>query len=146
MSTIQVSARGLTTVREALDEVDAVVEVLKERADEVVRMMARELEGDGDGARASAMDAARRVSERARDAAEHAPEVLHLHDGGHRASGSRGRVLGIVVLGLGVAVAAAVWRQRKRTRELRAVENTAPDEFGATLERAELAGTIRPRD
>lgn len=50
-------------------------------------------------------------------------------------------------VGLGAVVALGVvwWRMRGRVRELAAVDNTAPDEFGAVVERAELAGTLPPR-
>ena len=48
MSTIAVTARGVKTVHDALEEVDAVVEALKDRADEVLKMLGKELERDDD--------------------------------------------------------------------------------------------------
>lgn len=229
VSTIKVSARGVTTVREALDEVDALVEALKSRADEVLHLVGRELErSDGDrgddrdddddsgalsgaakgaatllatrAATAAAGSAARQVRSAAEDAtrtagkrakkkakaarkagsrkasrkaakkarktakrlkgqavqtasdlvegakgvAERAPDTLHLPAAKPRRSRSRKPVVVLGMLGAAAVVAVLVWRQQQRTRELRAVDNTAPDEFGAMVERAELAGTRPP--
>jgi hypothetical protein len=47
VSTITVTAGGVKTVNDALEEVDAVVEALKDRADEVLKMLGMELERDG---------------------------------------------------------------------------------------------------
>lgn len=59
MSTVTVTARGVKTVQDALEEVDAVVEALKERADEVLRMLGKELEhDDGHGLSSPAVKAA----------------------------------------------------------------------------------------
>jgi hypothetical protein len=49
VSTIAVTARGVKTVHDALEEVDAVVEALKDRADEVLKMLGKELERDDEG-------------------------------------------------------------------------------------------------
>lgn len=46
MDSVTVTARGVKTVHDALEEVDAVVEALKDRADEVLRMLGKELEHD----------------------------------------------------------------------------------------------------
>ena len=43
MSTITVTARGVKTVNDALEEVDAVVEALKDRAEGVLTMLGQEL-------------------------------------------------------------------------------------------------------
>jgi cobalamin biosynthesis Mg chelatase CobN len=220
VTTIKVSARGVTTVREALDEVDALVEALKNRADEVLHLVGRELERAGDDAdddrddddssllsgaakgaatllatkaattaagsaarqvRTAAEDATRKAAKRAAkqaksarkagsrkasrkaakkarktakrlkgqavqtasDLVERAPESLHLPTS-KRASRSRTPVVVLGMLGAAAVVAVLVWRQQQRTRELRAVDNTAPDEFGAMVERAELASTRPP--
>jgi transcriptional regulator of acetoin/glycerol metabolism len=231
VSTIKVSARGVTTVREAFDEVDALVEALKNRADEVLHLVGRELErpdghrddGDDDrdddesgalsgaakGAatllatkaatsaagsaarqvRTAAEDATRKAAKRAakqakaarkaggrkasrkaakkarkaakrlkgqavqtaselvegaKGAASRAPDTLHLPTAKPRRSRSRAPVVVLGMLGAAAVVAVLVWRQQQRTRELRAVDNTAPDEFGAMVERAELASTRPP--
>lgn len=228
MTTIKVSARGVTTVREAFDEVDALVEALKNRADEVLHLVGRELErpaddADGDrdddesgalsgaakGAatllatkaatsaagsaarqvRTAAEDATRKAAKRAakqakaarkaggrkasrkaakkarktakrlkgqavqtaselvegaKGAASRAPDTLHLPTAKPRRSKSRAPVVVLGMLGAAAVVAVLVWRQQQRTRELRAVDNTAPDEFGAMVERAELASTRPP--
>jgi len=223
-------------VREAFDEVDALVEALKKRADEVLHMVGRELDrprdpdqdpdaDDGSAlataakgaaallvtkaatnaatsaasnaagsaarhAKAAAEDVSRKATKRAAkkarskkasrkaakkakkaakalskraatgasgaadlggrvtskafdaasELAERAPEALHLPKSERRASKSRAPLV-FIVTGAVTVVAVVIWRRWQATKELRAVDNTAPDEFGAMVERAELAGT-----
>jgi cobalamin biosynthesis Mg chelatase CobN len=210
MSSIQVTARGVDTVNDALEEVDAVVEALKDRADEVLRMLGKELDRDGDDDRGltgpaikaaaagvatkattsvaksavtkAARKAAKKAAKRARKSAKHAgkdakdtrkkaakaakraakkaavaiPVVDVAKSMAERAPELRGKrakrakrsssktwlIVGVAAVAIGGAM---WWRMRAgRLRELKAVDNT-PDEFGAVLEREQLAGHLAPR-
>jgi hypothetical protein len=244
VSTITVTGARVSNVREALDEVDAVVEALKERADVVLRMLGHEADADGSGGTSSGDDdgglataakgagvmlAGKALKAAAGTAAEHeakkakrttkskatpvalgdvvkgkAAELAGTTTGvakdlagstsgtlkdlagstggtvkglaadiGGSAAGkaaelsgaAKGKAAELVgaatgaskaaprrrvwpwAVGIGAVVALVVvwWRMRGRVQELAAVDNTAPDEFGAVVERAELAGTLPPR-
>jgi hypothetical protein len=249
MSTITVTGARVSNVREALDEVDAVVEALKERADVVLRMLGHEAGAGGDDAtstssaddgglagaakgagvmlagkalKAAAGTAtgheakkAKRKTKRAVRRSKATPVALGdvvkgkaaelagtttgvvkdlagstsgtlkdlagstsgtvkglAADLGGNAAGkaaelsgvAKGKAAELVGEALGaskaapkrrvwpwalgaaglVALVVVWWRMRGRVQELAAVDNTAPDEFGAVVERAELAGTIPP--
>lgn len=240
VSTITVTGARVSNVREALDEVDAVVDALKERADVVLRMLGHEAGAGGTGATASRDDdgglaaaakgagvvlAGKAVRAAAGTAAEHevkkarrktkraarrskatpvalgdvvkgkAAELAGTTTGmvkdlagstsgtvdavkglaaeiGGTTAGKAAELSGVAkgkaaelvgaakgatkappkrrvwpwALGAAALVALVVvwWRMRGRVQELAAVDNTAPDEFGAVVERAELAGTLPP--
>ncbi len=241
VSTITVTGARVSNVGDALNEVDAVVEALKERADVVLRMLGHEAGLGGSGETPSGGDdgglsavakgagvmlAGKATKAAAGTAAEHlankakrrtrraalrskatpvalgevvkgkAAELAGTTTGavkelagstsgtvdamkglaaeiGGTTAGKAAELSGVAkgkaaelvgaakgtskrapkrrvwpwALGLGAVVALAVvwWRMRGRVQELAAVDDTAPDEFGAVVERAELAGSLPPQ-